>query len=114
MFHGWTHGHSIGTGIVGGLLLDQRSWALALGCVLLGLIVGRFWWVAVHAARRASARLEELHQSKLANDRLTRSIKRTTAKHRMEAFWTRKRDVQAQIERAYAQGVSEGIASYRP
>lgn len=111
MFHKWTHGHSLGAGIVGGLLLDQRSWALALGCLLVGLLAGRFWWVAVHTARRAAARLEELHQSKLANDRLARSLKRTAAKRKREAFWVSKRNIQAKIEQAYAQGVSEGIAS---
>lgn len=114
MFHKWGHGHSLGAGVIGGLLLDQRTWALAIGCLLLGLMVGRFWFVAARAAKRTIERLEEAHQSKLATERLSRSVRRIDARHKLEAFWTSKRTVKEALEREYARGVSEGIASYRP
>lgn len=111
MFRTWHHGHSIGVGVLGGLLLSQRTWALALGCLLLGLMVGRFWYVAARAAHRAVERIEEAHQSRLASQRLDRSVKRTKARHEQTGWWRTKRGLKEALEREYARGVSEGVAA---
>ena len=111
MFRTWHHGHSIGVGVLGGLLLTQHAWLIAIGCLTIGFLIGRFWLIASRTARRAAERIEETHQSRLASQRLDRSVKRTKARHEQTGWWRTKRGLKEALEREYARGVSEGVAA---
>jgi len=58
MFGRYHHGHSFLFGVVGGLLLAQHVWLLALACFTFGLAVGRLWWLLADGYRLLRRRLE--------------------------------------------------------
>lgn len=42
IFRRWSHGHNIGTGVLGGLLLSEHGWTVAVLAFTLGLVAGSF------------------------------------------------------------------------
>jgi hypothetical protein len=53
MFRRYGHGHSIGVGVLIGVLLERHLFAYGLACVLLGVILGRSWLFWAHIADAA-------------------------------------------------------------
>jgi len=44
----WQHQHSIGAGVVIGLLISTHIWTIIVACFLAGLFLGRFWnWLVM-------------------------------------------------------------------
>lgn len=50
MLRRWHHGHSLGAGVLGGLLLAGHPWTVAVAAFLAGLAVGRFLALGAWAA----------------------------------------------------------------
>lgn len=55
MFRRWHTGHSLAAGVLGGLLLSQHAWTVAVIAFVLGLVAGS----ALHLTRWAAAALRE-------------------------------------------------------
>lgn len=96
----WSHGHSLATGVAGGLLLDHHAFLLAAICFTLGLALGRFWVKVRRLAVLAAHKAYELHDAKVATETARGDNIRATAA-------AAKRRLRLSVEQAYRQGVED-------
>lgn len=52
IFREWSHGHSLASGVLGGLLLTDKAWTVAVIAFSLGLLAGLLGHLAWAAAER--------------------------------------------------------------
>lgn len=42
----WSHGHTLAAGAIAGLAAANHLWVVCLLTFVLGVVAGRFWWLA--------------------------------------------------------------------
>lgn len=66
IFRRWEHGHSLGAGVLGGLLLAQHTWTIAVLAFAGGLVAGSF----AHLLRGLGSRVLSFHSRTDPNKRI--------------------------------------------